>query len=696
MLQALLRCAIAASLLCVGVSSARAQAAPEALNVTPLWSTERFLAGRDALEFALDRRLDSRSERLAILVGMVDVSALVNVRGTRAVYRPASVRLPSGRSEVVAYLVTAGGAWQVLGRFPLDVRTRVGLDEGAIVPSADLSSNGQLDRSEGPAGAADDPRTYQDLTMRLGLEGTFTRDGWQVTTQGNALGVTKETQRLRWGELQGDAPAVDLSDYRVQLARGPVQLALGNLAVGSHRYLVNSFASRGVSSGIRLGRVAAIEAGVVNGTGVVGWSNPLGLGRPAHRMSSLALSLEMLPNRPGAVHVDVSGFDGSVLPIASFNQGAVTDAEESRGLGVQVAVSDASQRVRFAGGFSRSRFDNPGDPLLAGDAVIVAVRPTTRSARYGELAFQVLRGIALTPSLPASLAVAARHERVDPLYRSVGTYVHADVESNGIELTGSLGPFSFQGALSGARDNLDGIASILTTRTRSRAIHTAVPLGALVGSADAWYWPSVNASWQRVHQFGDGIPENGGFDASHVPDQSSTNRVASVVWSHGVWSLTYGWNRSDQDNRQTGRENADFRATGQAVSLGLMPGARFSSSIDASMERQEHLETATTLRLERLGGSSQLHFARHTALSGAFSRSWSRDPFAEQRTRNTEYHLELSQGFTVYGRHDSGTQGRLFIRYARTGAALRPLEPGPFSPPRITWVLTAGASFRLY
>src|SRR5690606_3892923 len=225
----------------------------------------------------------------------------------------------------------------------------------------------------------------------------------------------------------------------------------------------------------------------------------------------------------------------------------------------------------------------------------------------------------------------------------------------------------------------------------------ALPLGPLVGAApDAWYWPSLTANWQQVHQFGDGLPVDGGFSESHVPDQLSTNVTANVSWLHTIWNLTYSWNRSHQDNRQDGREQADFRTTVHALSLGLDPWTRISAGADVSIERQHHYETGTTQELERIGGNARLNLTRSTTLMGSVSYSRGVDPFAEQRTRNTEYNAELSQGFTLYGRHDGGTQGRVFLRYARTRAALLPFQTPSLIDPLITWTMTAGASFRLY
>lgn len=690
--------------LCLAVCAllnARAFAAAQdagrgSLTILPGWSTDQFQSGRAPLELTLSRPLDAQAERLALVIGALDVSGLLEVRGQHVRYRPTAMRLPAGESEISAYVVSSSGAWQEIGRFPLKVRTRTGLDQGRVVPTVDLSSTGQLDQrvAEGeppPRGA------YQDLTLRLGFEGQMSRQGWRITTQANALGVTEQSQRLRWSELQGDAPAVDLSDYQIRLAEGRSHITLGSVTTGNHRYLLNNFGSRGFATALEAGSFATLDAAVLNGTNVVGWSNPFGLMRPAHQIVSASLSLELVPSRPGALQVGISGLDGSVLPLTSINQGAVSDAEKNRGLGLEVKLSDAQQRIRFTGGFARSRYVNPADPLLGGDTTLVPVQTTVRTARYADLGLQILRGLAVTQSIQATLGVALRHERVDPLYRSIGSFVQADVENNGLELTGALGALSLQGAASEARDNLADIASILTTRTRNRAVTGLLPLGALIGASQSvWYWPLLNVSWQRVRQFGEDLPTNGDFSASHVPDQMNINESASLSWNRGSASLSYRWNRSFQDNRQTGRERADFRAVVQGLTLSLTPAARLTSSLDLSAERQKNVESGTTQQLERLAASAQWQLARNTALSGSLSQSWGRDPWSAQRTRNTEHQLELAQGFTLYRRLDSGTQGRLFLRYARTRAALHPFETPSLVAPRITWSLNAGGSLRLY
>ncbi len=664
-------------------------------TIEPGWPVDRFVSGRSPLELTLSRPLRGGVERIALVIGTTDVSSLVSIRGTRVRYRPTALRLPSGETEVVASLVDSTGAWRELGRFPLRVRSRLGLDQGRVLPSVDLSSTGQLDQGgTDPTPVA--RRTYQDVTVRAGLETSAARGGWRIEATGNALGVTEASQRLRFAERQDGAPAFDLSDYRVQVSRGGAQLALGNVSAGQNRYLIDGFASRGVRGSVPLGPIAQLDAAVLNGTNVVGWNNLLGFTAPDHRMATVRLGLELVPSRPGGVHVDLSGLDGSLLPESGYQQGAATDAEESRGVGVQVALSDARQRIRFTGGIARSRFLNPTDPLLAGDTTIVSVRPTTRTARFGELDLQLLQDVAVTGAIRTSLGVALHHERVDPLYRSVGASVQSDLQSNGLDLNGGFGALALQGSIASSRDNLADLPSVLTTRTRNQSINGSLPLGSLFQSSGAWYWPVVTAGWQRVRQAGAGLPTDGGFSDSHVPDQWSTVQTASLAWTRGTWSLGYRWNQSVQDNRQPGREQADFRGTVHGLTLGLSPSPRWSSSLDLSVERQKSFESGTTQRLERLGGSLQWQPGNATSVTGSVSQSWGRDPSAEQRTRNTELQVEVSQGLTLYRRPESGSQGRLFVRFARTRAALLPFAPPSLVAPRIFWTLNAGGSIRLY
>ncbi|MFN0181062.1 MAG: hypothetical protein ACKVZ0_19825 [Gemmatimonadales bacterium] len=673
---------------------ALAQDPPATLAVKQFgWPTDRFLSNRTELLVWLSRP-PTAAERIAMVVGGHDLSALVDRTGDLIHYRPHPFHLPIGETEVAVFVVDSAGAWTEIGRQPLKVRGAIGLDRARATPTADLNSTGMLDRNA--VTPAPDRTTYQDLTANLGVDVTAAGRGYAISGRANLQGVSEETQRLRWNAIGREAPAVDLSDYRIGTTVGVAELALGAVTLGANRFLLNGFGSRGLQAGFKLSPAVHLGLGLVSGTNVVGWTNLLGMTDSDHRIGLAALGIQLIPSRPGAIQLDVTAVDGSVRPVAGFNQGAATDAETSRGVGFSLAASDLRQRLRFSAGISRSRFSNPADPLLFQDSAIVAVQATTRQARFGELSVRLLDNARITKTIAASVGVTGRHERVDPLYRSVGTFVAADQEQNAIELSSTLGALSLQGAATSARDNLGAIASILTTRTRSSSWSASVPVASLFGVKASWHWPAASFGWQRTRQFGDGVPVDGGFQPTHVPDQVSINRTGALNWTLGAAALGYRWNRSTQDNRQVGRELADFRTDVHGLTVTGPAGRTLTIGLDLGVERNRSDELGLTQRVERIGANLQWQLTTRAALAGAVSQMWSEDPRSDQRLRNTEMYGELSQGFNLYRRPEGGTQGRVFVRYGRTRSALAPLSTNDPFQPTLTWMLTAGSSLRAF
>jgi len=666
-----------------------------ALAVTAGFPAEQYLSPRAPWTLELSRPLSPSEGRLALFIGHTDITALASVRGTRVLFRPGGVGLPSGETELVVYL-DGNGTWQELARLPIRLLTAGGFERATVAPKVDLVSDGQIAQGHSPEAGDPSRGFYQDLTTNLGLDGAVARRGWSVTSRAHAVGVTRDEQRLRFAQQGLDAPAVDLADYLVELGRGPATLSLGHTSFGANRYLLNGFSSRGITAGVKLGSAAQLGLAGLEGSTPVGWSNPIGLSRPDHRIWSAALGLEVVPARPGALHLDATVMDGSVLPIAAYTQGVVNDAEESRGVGVQLAATDARQRVRLAAGLSRSRFVNPTDTLLAQGSALVPVRPEARTARYLEGTVQLLQSRPLGRHILASLSAGFRHERVDPLYRSVAAQPRADWQQNAVETTAGLGGLSLQFSHGWAHDNLAAIPSILTSRFYDDVLTAALPLGALVRApATAWWWPQLSASYQVNRQRGAGVPENGGFSPSHVPDQLNRNATLALAWQRSRWSLGYRHNAVRQDNRQPGRELADFRSWVHAITLGFTPSAAVSVAVDLSDERQRNLELATLQRTRRAGLTGDWRPLPATALQGFVSLSRADDQPATQETEATELRFEISQGFNLYRRPQGGTQARVFVRYGRSRSALDARLAAPV-PDQIQWSLASGMSLSLY
>jgi hypothetical protein len=559
---------IASVLLLTLGAPARAQSASEgslvesAISPTPEWDASAYQPHDATLAIKFAEQIDSLEGRLAIIVGRADLSALAIARGARVLVPLRGVRIQTGETEVEVWRVDPGGGWHALGRFPLRLLTGTGFEVASARPRLDVQSDGQLD-AQAPAGAPSGERgtSFHDLTMNGGADGELRRNTWDVAWQGLVVGASHRPARLRAGQLGPGAPLVDLASYNVRLARGPLALSAGHVAVGTHRLLASQHRSRGVTADLALGRGVSLGVGTVAATEIVGWNDPLGLTRPAHRIATGTIGIEMSPSRPGLVRLEFSALDGSVQPVPAFTQQAITDREASSGLGAQVTAAVASQRVRLSAGWARSRFENRFDPALSGDSALVPLREEARAARFGEIAVEPLRGVRLG-RVPASLAIVVRHERADPLYRSIAAFVQADREQQTLEATGALGPLQFQASAGSGRDNLADVPSLLVTRTRARTLTAALPLGVLVrAEPHEWWWPALALTWQGTTQRGDAIPENGGFrDASQLPNQYTGTLSANAGWQRAGWFAAYRYNRSVIDNRQFQRERADFIA----------------------------------------------------------------------------------------------------------------------------------------
>lgn len=598
-------------------------------------------------------------ERLAVLLGSTDATSLFQPVPGGLRYTPRVVSLPAGEQEMTVYLVRASGEWVELRRFPLLVRSGLGYDRGSVTPVFDLGLEGQL--AEGHDASTPPPprRTYQDFTGQLAFESSVERGSAAWSTQASLIGVSHQESTLRYGELAGRAPRVDLSNYAVRFNRGPQELSVGHVSLGDQRHLISGFASRGATIALRPASRMELRGGLMNGTSVVGWYNPFGLNDPGHRIASGSFAVEALP-RAGGMRLEFTGLTGSVRPFAGYNQGVVNDAEESRGLGLRLIATDPSQRLRLESGYARSRFDNPLDSTLAQGGALVAVQPVTRNAHYVDAALDVVRDLQLG-SRTAGLALGYRRERVDPLYRSLGAFAQPDRESNHYEVRATVAGVALLGSHARTGDNLGNLASVLTTQTKRTGIRADVPLAGLVGATAMWL-PVLSYGVDRTHQFGEGIPDNGEFAESHIPDQISTNRTLSAEWQLGRAALGYRWNSSLQDNRQAGRDNADFDALANGVTLGVTAASWLNLDLSFDAERAASLESREVDRTRRYSGRTTLRpFGQSTlTLSAAHTRT--ADDVQTRRRRDTV--LDGHWSSLVPGMARLGT--RYYLRFSRT------------------------------
>ena len=548
------------------------------------------------LTLTLDRLPEASEGDLHLVVGNVDVTPLLRVTPDAGLILDAGIPVLSGDTgEVALYLVTPGRDWQLIDRWPVQVAGGDLFESSEFKPRLELTNKGQL--AEGHSRDAGKPqrRKYQDAAMQAGFDSSHSRGDLQMSSSVNLFGSSVRQEALRFGEKGSDAPKVDLGDYLLQIDKGSVRLAVGHISYGNNPLLINGVGNRGLLAQYRFGDRLDVSVTSMNGTRIVGYSNLLGQRTRDHNISAATVGVELLGSRPGGLRVEFSYMDASIQSTFDFDVGEVPDAETNRGFGIRVTGSSPGGRLRGDLSLARSRYRNPQDPVLAQGDTLVKVRPRTDGARHLELSYEILRALPLGEQHSASLTLSFTHDRADPLYRSVGAFTQADRKANQLALTGQLGPLSVQARHQRMEDNIDDIATLLKTRTRQTTASLALPLGALL-DADATpspWWPQLSYSYERVHQFAANDPDQAtsGFNgASHLPDQVNSSHGLGVQWSAGGWSLGYRWSLNDQDNRQPGRERADFRILTHDLNLGVQPLDSVSLSAVLSLGRNADRE----------------------------------------------------------------------------------------------------------
>ncbi len=651
----------------------------------------------------LSRPLPAAEGRVAVLIGQTDFTNLFMPAGNSLSYLPRIVPLPAGESPVRIFLVSPSNEWRELTQLTLRVKAPALADapqaagqipppaadparpaaatKYSFTPSLTLGMKSQMAESHFPASNRPERSTFTDLTLQASLKSEIERQWFKNQAQFDIVGSSYQKEALRFAERGAKAPQVDLSSYLMQFQMGAGKLQFGHTSFGTNRHLINGYGSRGLTFTMPLGRRSDLSLAALNGTSTVGWSNFFGLNRRKHQLISATLGFEALPNRPGGLRLEVAGLSGSLLPIAGFNQGVINDAERSDGASLRLAATDKAQRLKFEGGFTRSRFNNPADSLLNQNLPVIATRETARNAHYLDTSIALLKDMKLSEKKSANLTLNIRHERVAPLFRSVAASTQADRFQNEIEMIGGIGEITATVAHQRFHDNLNDIPSLLRTQSRRYAVMVSVPLASFGtnmtdgtdGTSGRSIWlPRLAYNLNLMSQLGREFPGTAGFDSSsQVPDQISENHEFVSEWQFQKWRLTYRFNRSFQDNRQTGRETADLRNLINGVTFGFNPRPDFDLNFDLNIESAKNFEIRRVDRTIRAGVNTNWHITPKMTINAIVSNTLARDLARTSRNRNTEFDLQWSYKFT---RGETGwrkVQGQFFIRYADRYARMR-------------------------
>jgi hypothetical protein len=701
------------------------RAQSQELTVSASFADKQSVTPLEQIELRLNRPLLSTEGKLAVFIGQTDVTTLLTAVGNTLSYTPKLLPLPLGETEVTVYLVSPNDEWREIARLPLRVSNpppaappqdqpgppsppqpaeatqAPGAGKLKFTPALTLGFKSQAAESHFPAANRPERPTFADATLQGSLRTELTRGLLNSQTQFDLVGSSYQKEALRFGLLGKSAPQIDLSSYLMQFQAGKAKFSVGHIGYGANRHLINGFGSRGITLSFPINRRSDFSLAAMNGTSIVGWSNFFGLNRRKHQILTGTLGFEFLPERPGGLRLEAGALYGSLLPLSGFNQGNITDAERSRGLGLRLIATDKSQRLRLEGGLARSNFTNPADPLLEQGAPTVAVRARTSTARYLDVSYHLLQNLKLSQSKTANLTATFRHERVDPLYRSVAASTQSDMLQNQFELMGSIGELNATFSHQRFNNNLDDIPSILKTLTRRYVLVVNLPLVSILGQqAKPSPWlPRLSANFDRTHQFGKSFPVNSGFDnLSQVPDQVSNNLNFNAEWQWQQWRLGYRFNRSFQDNRQPGRERADLRNLTNGFTIGINPMPMLDLNFDVNAESAKNHQLIRTDRLLRIGTNINWRITQKSVLAATLSTAFAGDVAKTSRSRNAELDLLWSYqfGFAENGQNSlKKVKGQFFIRYANRYARLR---DGAFGLSNLTKLqtLNTGLNFTFF
>jgi hypothetical protein len=343
------------------------------------------------------------------------------------------------------------------------------------------------------------------------------------------------------------------------------------------------------------------------------------------------------------------------------------------------------------GAYARTRFENASDPQLEDGLAVPAEAPVDADARFARVELDAVRW---SPSggLPVTFTLTAEHERLDPLYRSVGAAAQADQRQNAWGALLRLGEGSLRYVRGQGRDNLGDVASVLTTSTSRDGVEANLPLGTLLargGVPSAWL-PQLTYTFAYVVQVGAGVPVNGDFAPSHVPDQATRAHGGAALWQAGSVSLGYTLAASTQDNRQPGRERADFAQQTHQVALGYARSERMDASLELQLERARNDDVAQTDRLRRVGVRVNHWLPRGFGLAAVLGASWKDAEGAPRSGRNIE--ADLSAWWRLaWLRARKAPHSTLFLRWATQKA--RAQDPVfAIDTDTSAWQLSAGVN----
>jgi hypothetical protein len=646
-------------------------------------------------------------DNIAIFLGDLDITSQMVREGDELVYRSTVQPLPVGEKILTIYRTTSQ-RWDEIATFKVKV-------EGSVARSNDPNESGTPKPEPGtspppgdsapsgkpapPNGSTPPPAPTNFFTPKLNFSAksqileTRTADAIVTAPRPTALdlsftgkftgasplgsgnvqgklnltGSSFKPEALRFSTLQDRAPNVDVSDYVIDFTEGDHKLTVGHGCYGTHPLLVNNLCTRGISGKVKLNNLVDVSIGHVSTTAIVGFDTLLGFEQSENNLSGATLGLQIANNAAGGVRLETTWMNGSRLPAANFNVGEVVDAEKSDGIGWRLTAVDDGGRWKGDAGFARSTFNTsaPNDPQLNGGDAIVPLQSVTRNAWYAETSYDLLKDLKIDPVRNLSLAANLRLERIDPQYGTVGATIIADRLQAQYGLNANISGATLQFQHTDADDNLADLPNLLKTRNQSDTVSLSLPLQSFLKTENTLL-PTVSYIYQQTNQRGSILAAaSGAFDEpSKIPNQLNISQEIGAGWKFSdALSFDYKFINALQDNRQVGRETADFRNLTHQFTLGWQPDSRLRFNLGYNLISAQNIERNLTRFTQTPTFGVSWEFIRDLTFAFNYNLNDDFDSIQEASTRTNSLDLLLTWNFQR-SNSDREAPGNVFLRYA--------------------------------
>jgi hypothetical protein len=655
------------------------------------------------------------NQPIAVFLGDTDVTAKIKIEGQELVYQSNLLPLPVGEQPLTIYLTKSADNWETLSTFLVKVEPAV--TQSSTTPAQDSTSpatapspsnspaniftvkpkftanlKSQLfEKRTADAGASQRPSAL-DLSFTGGLSSKYKSGSTTIDGSFNVVGSTFQPDALRFNQLQGRASQFDLSEYIVDLTDADNKFSIGHVCVGNHPLLFNNLCTRGLSGKVQLNDFADVSVGRVNTTKIVGFENILGLDRSENSLTGASLGLQVMNNAADGVRLETTLFGGSRLPEAGFDVGEVVDAEESNGIGWRLTGTNDTGRWKADAGFARSTFTNiaANDPQLTGGLNVVPLQSVTKNAWYAETNYDLLKDLQLDTKRKLSLKANLRVEQADPQFGTIGAVVNADRLQTQYGLNATIAGATVQLQQTNFEDNIVNIPNLLKTKNRSTIVGLIFPLQSFLEIKNQLL-PTISYNYQQTAQLGSiAAALNGGFNqSSQIPDQSNTIHKLGLSWDTPDVVFNYKFSSALDDNRQLGRENADFRRLNHQVSVDLKPTPQFRLNLGYNFTNSLNIEQNLTRFTNSPTLGASWEFKPDLTFAFNYNRNNDTDSRGESSTDENGLELLLTWNFRS-NFLDRENPGSVFLRYGRQSAQNR---SGVINTDKTVDIINAGVSW---